>query len=126
MSGAWDGGWSRPSIPTERPRGACSSCHGKRRSMKSRSIGTQVALRWHRPSTNADRAGFTLLEALVALALVLAFAVVLGPFLFQARHLVANADGRVAAQVLLRSLLEIPLDRKQIANASREGQTNGL
>jgi len=54
------------------------------------------------------RSGFTLLEALVALTLVLAFAAVLGPFLFHARRITANADGRVAAQILLRALLEDP------------------
>jgi type II secretory pathway pseudopilin PulG len=94
--------------------------------MKSRSTGTPAASRWYRPSAAAGSAGFTLLEALVALALVLAFAAVLGRFLFQARHIVANADGRVGAQVLLRSLLEIPLDRKQIGNSSRQGRTGDL
>jgi len=94
--------------------------------MKSRSTGTPGASRWYRPSAVTGSAGFTLLEALVALALVLAFASVLGRFLFQARHIVANADGRVGAQVLLRSLLEIPLDRKQMGNASHEGQTGAL
>jgi prepilin-type N-terminal cleavage/methylation domain-containing protein len=72
------------------------------------------------------KAGFTLLEALVALALVLAFASVLGPYLFQARHIIANADGRVAAQVLLRTLLDAPFDRARLANAVREGEVSGL
>jgi prepilin-type N-terminal cleavage/methylation domain-containing protein len=78
-------------------------------------------------STSADRKrGFTLLEALVALALILAFASVLGPYLFQSRQIMANAEGRVAAQVLLRSLLDAPFDRSQLAKASREGETGGL
>jgi len=72
------------------------------------------------------KAGFTLIEALVALALVLAFASVLGPYLFQARRIVANVDGRVAAQVLLRTLLDAPFDRTRLANAVREGEVSGL
>jgi prepilin-type N-terminal cleavage/methylation domain-containing protein len=77
---------------------------------------------------DADRgqAGFTLLEALVALALVLAFAATLGPHLSQARRIMDHAEGRVAAQVLLRSLLDAPFDRSGLANASRNGETGGL
>ena len=74
----------------------------------------------------ARSAGFTLIEALVALALVLAFAATLGPFLFQARRIIAHADGRVAAQVLLRSLLAIPPDPASLANGVRDGETAGL
>src|SRR5947208_280332 len=72
------------------------------------------------------RAGFTLIEALVALALVAAFAAALGTYLFHARRIIAHADGRVAAQVLLRTLLETPFDRAQLANALREGDASGL
>jgi prepilin-type N-terminal cleavage/methylation domain-containing protein len=93
--------------------------------MRSASTGLPVVLR--SSSTSADRKrGFTLLEALVALALILAFASVLGPYLFQSRQIMANAEGRVAAQVLLRSLLDAPFDRSQLAKASREGETGGL
>ena len=74
----------------------------------------------------SGQAGFTLLEALVALAVILAFAVVLGPHLSQARRIMADADGRVAAQVLLRSLLDAPFDRSGAANMSRDGETAGL
>jgi hypothetical protein len=38
----------------------------------------------------------------------------------------ANAEGRVAAEVLLRSLLNAPFDRSTSAGASNEGETNGL
>jgi prepilin-type N-terminal cleavage/methylation domain-containing protein len=72
------------------------------------------------------QAGFTLLEALVALALVLAFAATLGPHLSQARRIMDGAEGRVAAQVLLRSLLDAPFDRSSLAKASRKGGANGL
>jgi prepilin-type N-terminal cleavage/methylation domain-containing protein len=71
--------------------------------MKFESIGTREASQLRRDGSG--QAGFTLLEALVALAVILAFAVVLGPHLSQARRIMADADGRVAAQVLLRSLL---------------------
>lgn len=70
-------------------------------------------------------AGFTLIEALVALALILAFAAVIGPLMFQARAIVGNADRRIAAHVLLRSLMDAPFDRTKPAQAS-EGETQGL
>jgi prepilin-type N-terminal cleavage/methylation domain-containing protein len=94
--------------------------------MKFVSTGTLVASRSGRDDRSDRQAGFTLLEALVALALVLAFASVVGPHLSQARRIMANADGRVAAQVLLRSLLNAPFDRSSLARTPREGETNGL
>jgi hypothetical protein len=87
-------------------------------------IGIPEASRSHRDG--ARQAGFSLLEALVSLAVVLAFAGVLGPHLSQARRIMANADGRVAAQVLLRSLIDAPFDRSAVANLSRDGETAGL
>jgi prepilin-type N-terminal cleavage/methylation domain-containing protein len=92
--------------------------------MKFESIGTREASQLRRDGSR--RAGFTLLEALVALAVILAFAVVLGPHLSQARRIMADADGRVAAQVLLRSLLDAPFDRSGAADLSRDGETTGL
>jgi Prokaryotic N-terminal methylation motif len=70
--------------------------------------------------------GFTLIEALVALALVLAFAAALGRLVFQSHRILLNADGQVAAQVLLRSLLDTPLERTSLASISRDGETQGL
>ena len=92
--------------------------------MKFVSIGTQGASRSHRDG--GRQAGFSLLEALVSLAVVLAFAGVLGPHLAQARRIMADADGRVAAQVLLRSLIDAPFDRSAGAILSRDGETAGL
>jgi hypothetical protein len=57
------------------------------------------------------------------LALILAFAEVLGPYLYQARQIMTNAEGRVAAQVLLRTLLDAPFDRTQLSEVSRDGDT---
>ena len=94
--------------------------------MKFVSTGTLAASRSGRDDRSDRQAGFTLLEALVALALILAFASAVGPLLSQARRIMANAEGRVAAQVLLRSLLDAPFDRSSLAGASREGETNGL
>jgi prepilin-type N-terminal cleavage/methylation domain-containing protein len=94
--------------------------------MKSASTGTRAASPSRAGKPDAGCAGFTLIEALVALALILAFAEVLGPYLFHSRRIMANADGRVAAQVLLRSLLDAPFDRSQLANASRSGEMAGL
>jgi prepilin-type N-terminal cleavage/methylation domain-containing protein len=85
-----------------------------------------VALRSGRDDQSDSQAGFTLLEALVALALILAFAGVVGPHLSQARRIMTNAEGRVAAQVLLRSLLDAPFDRSSLARSPREGETSGL
>ena len=92
--------------------------------MKFASIGTPEASR--SPRDGRGQAGFSLLEALVSLAVVLAFAGVLGPHLSQARRIMAHADGRVAAQVLLRSLLDAPFDRSSVADLSRDGETAGL
>jgi type II secretory pathway pseudopilin PulG len=94
--------------------------------MRSVSIGSPAGSRLRRADADRRRGGFTLLEALVALALILAFAAVLGPYLFQARQIMAHAESRVAAQVLLRTLLDAPFDRSQLAHASREGETSGL
>jgi prepilin-type N-terminal cleavage/methylation domain-containing protein len=92
--------------------------------MKFESIGIQEVSPLRRDGSS--QSGFTLLEALVALAVILAFAVVLGPHFSQARRIMADADGRVAAQVLLRSLLDAPFDRSGAANLSRNGETAGL
>jgi Tfp pilus assembly protein PilV len=92
--------------------------------MKFASIGTPEASRSRRDGRG--QAGFSLLEALVSLAVILAFAGVLGPHLSQARRIMADADGRVAAQVLLRSLLDGPFDRSGLASVSRDGETAGL
>jgi type II secretory pathway pseudopilin PulG len=72
------------------------------------------------------RAGFTLIEALVAFALLVAFAAALGPYLFHARRIMAGADDRIAAQILLRALLAAPIERSTISETSREGETAGL
>ena len=94
--------------------------------MRSASIGTRAASQSRRADRNERLRGFTLLEALVALALILGFAAVLGPYLFQARRIIANTQGRVAAQVLLRTLVDAPFDRSQLENVSRDGEIRGL
>jgi len=94
--------------------------------MKFASTGIRVRLRsFLRTDRNHGRAGYLLLEALVALALVLAFAAVLGPVLFQARGIMTGADDRVAAQALLRTLLDSPLDRAAL-DKGNQGKTAGL
>jgi hypothetical protein len=95
--------------------------------MRSASIGTPAASQSTRVDPDESCGGFTLLEALVALALIVAFAAVLGPYLFQARRIIANTGGRVAAQVLLRTLVDAPFDRSRLVDASsRDGETQGL
>jgi prepilin-type N-terminal cleavage/methylation domain-containing protein len=90
-----------------------------------RSVSTGLPALSQSNSADARRKrGFTLLEALVALALILAFAEVLAPYLYQARQIMVNAEGRVAAQVLLRTILEAPFDRTQLSEVSRDGETD--
>ena len=93
--------------------------------MRCASTGIRAVSRLIRRSARSS-AGFTLLEALVALALVLAFAATLVPYLYQARRIMTGIDGRIAAQVLLRSLLEAPFDRSTLVDTPREGETDGL
>ena len=93
--------------------------------MRSASTGTRALLRLLR-SAACKRGGFTLIEALVALAVVLAFAAALGPYMFHARRVMSGIDDRIAAQILLRSLLDAPLDRSRPPQAVREGETAGL
>lgn len=92
--------------------------------MKFGSTGTPAAS----PSLpRGDRqAGFTLIEALASLTLMLAFAATLGPLLAQGRRIMVDADGRVAAQIKLRALLQGPLDRTGLPSFVREGETEGL
>src|SRR5262249_58622194 len=75
---------------------------------------------------DSAQAGFTLFEALVALALLMGFVAVLGPQLSQGRRIMAHAEGRLAAQVLLRALLDAPFDRAALAHAAREGGLGAL
>lgn len=94
--------------------------------MKFGSTGTLAPWQSLPCSPDGGNAGFTLLEALAALALVLAFAAVSGPLLFDARRIIAHADGRIAAQILLGALLQEPLDRAGLSDLVREGETEGL
>jgi prepilin-type N-terminal cleavage/methylation domain-containing protein len=94
--------------------------------MKFASIGTRAVFRSLYRRQTRTRGGFTLLETLVALAVVLAFAAAIGPFLLYARRIMVSADDRVAAQALLRALLDDPVDVTTLANLSRDGETAGL
>ena len=89
--------------------------------MRCESTGIRAAFRsLLKPARNCR--GFTLIEALVALALVLAFAGALGPYMFHARRIMGGIDDRIAAQILLRSLLDAPFQHAPL----REGETAGL
>jgi len=102
--------------------------------MKSASTGTPAVL-WfvnHRARSarlnfraRHARSGFTLIEALVALTLLLAFASVVVPMMYQSRRILDNPRGRIAAQVLLRALLDEQPDRVRML-AFRDGETDGL
>ena len=93
--------------------------------MRSMSIGIPAGSRSRSDPIKGQR-GFTLLEALVALALIVTFAATLGPYLFQARRIVSGADGRVAAHALLRTLIEAPVERGNLAGVPRAGEAGGL
>jgi hypothetical protein len=93
--------------------------------MRSMSTGTTAV--WRSICRDfATRGGFTLIEALVAMALLLAFISVLGPHLFYARRIGDAIDGRIAAQTLLRAILDAPVDRVALAKGPRDGETAGL
>jgi prepilin-type N-terminal cleavage/methylation domain-containing protein len=94
--------------------------------MRCASIGTPAVSASSRCDCGDKRAGFTLIEALVAMALVLTFVATLGPLLFHARRIMDNAEQRMAAYILLRTLLNAPFDRSHLANAARDGELDGL
>lgn len=94
--------------------------------MRSSSIGILAALLSKRPEADKRKAGFTLIEALVALSLIVAFAAALEPLLFQARRILVKSDGQIRAQILLRSLLEAPFDRSDPEPGVREGDNAGM
>jgi prepilin-type N-terminal cleavage/methylation domain-containing protein len=93
--------------------------------MRFASIGTPEASRSARRERLAMRSsGFTLIEALVALALLVAFVAVSGPLMFQSRRILARGDGEVRAELLLRSVLNTP--ERPMGAGVREGQDDGF
>lgn len=94
--------------------------------MWSMSTGTAAMSRPICRDGDAGQAGFTLIEALVALALLLGYLSVLGPHLFHARRIADQLDGRIAAQIRLRAILDAPFDRMALAKGARDGETGGM
>jgi prepilin-type N-terminal cleavage/methylation domain-containing protein len=90
--------------------------------MKFVSVGTQAASPSKRDKRGDQRSGFTLIEALVALSLIVTFAAVATPLAFQARHVLLHGDGQVRAQLLLRALIDEPFDR---TSPPQEGASDG-
>ncbi len=78
------------------------------------------------PDAAARKGGFTLMEVLVALALIASFAAVFDPLLFQARHILFRGNGQIRAQMLLRSLIETSFDRLDPQTGIREGENAGM
>jgi prepilin-type N-terminal cleavage/methylation domain-containing protein len=72
------------------------------------------------------KAGFTLIEALVALSLLLSFVAAFGPVMFQARHILTQSGDDIGAQVLLRGLLAEPFDRQKPETGVRGGESGAL
>lgn len=71
------------------------------------------------------RDGFTLIEALVAFAIVAALSLVVQRGLIQSRVGWAAVEDRTGAERLARSLLEEPLTPAAVAAGGREGVTDG-
>jgi hypothetical protein len=95
--------------------------------MRLMSIGTRAESQSRRRERDKSRGGFTLIEALVSLALLLAFASVVGPLTYQAHRILIRGDGEVQAELLLHSLLQTPFERGDPEpGAVREGQSNGM
>ena len=94
--------------------------------MRSVSIGTPAVSPSACDDERQRQAGFTLIESLVALSLLLSFAIALRPLLFQARHILTQGHGEIRAQILLRSLLQKPFDRSRPVIGLREGDKAGL
>jgi prepilin-type N-terminal cleavage/methylation domain-containing protein len=91
--------------------------------MKYASIGTPAASPSKRTDRGEAQGGFTLVEALVALSLLLVFALALSPVLSHARRLLARGDGEIRAELLLRSLLTADFDASDPQNSLREGES---
>jgi prepilin-type N-terminal cleavage/methylation domain-containing protein len=94
--------------------------------MKYASIGIRVALASRRTDRGSGRNGFTLVEALVALSLLLVFALALSPILSHARRLLARGGGEIRAELLLRALLQAPLELADLQDSTREGDNAGF
>lgn len=75
-----------------------------------------------RPEPSDPCAGFSLIEVLVALSILLAFAAALGPNLFQSRRILVHGNGQIAAHLLLRSLVNAPFDRNALGVRQIEGE----
>jgi len=73
--------------------------------MRSVSIGTPAASSSRRSDCGEKRAGFTLIEALVAMALVLAFVATLGSYLFHAQLWTSASAGWRRRFFCVQSLL---------------------
>jgi len=74
----------------------------------------------------ASLAGFTLIEVLVALTILLAFGAAVGPALFQSRRILTQGQGAVSADLLLRSLINAPFDRSVAGTRILDGETGGF
>lgn len=94
--------------------------------MRLTSTGMTAALRSICGDHRDGCAGFTLIEALVAMTLLLAFVSVLGPQMFHARRIADGIDGRIGAQALLRTILDAPVDRASLAAGPRDGDVGDL
>lgn len=94
--------------------------------MRYASIGIPALSRQKCADARERRAGFTLIEALVAFSLLFAFAATLTPVMFHSREILLSGSSKVRAELLLRSLLQLPFNRLAPETGVRSGEDNGL
>ncbi len=95
--------------------------------MKFASIGIRAVSLSLPNDKRTSKAGFTLLETLVALTLLVSFAAALEPLLYHARRVFAGGgNGEMRAELQLRSLVQAPFDRANPEIGTREGEDNGM
>jgi len=96
--------------------------------MKFASIGTPVPSASKAIETKSieHQRGFTLIEALVALAVLVAFVGALTPLMFQGHRILSRGNGAVQAEIVLKALLDSPVERNNPVMGLQEGESNGL
>jgi len=93
--------------------------------MKCMSTGTLAVSRLRCFRKDGRRAGFTLVEALVAFSLLATFAISVNSVMFQSRRILVNGNRNVEAELLLQTLLQRSFTHGADVGA-RMGEQDGL
>ena len=94
--------------------------------MRFASIGIPGRFPLTHNNVSRRKAGFTLIETLVALSLLLTFVAAFTPVMFQARHILTQSGDDIGAQVLLRSVLAEPFNGLNPQTGVHEGDSGAL